>query len=620
MSDISVVSIAHPHMSGCVLVVDDTATNRRILSRLLQQNGYVVYEASDGQSAISLAKTHLPMVILLDIMMPEMDGYSVCEALQNDVRTADIPIVFLSALDAPFDKVQAFQKGAADYITKPFQAEEVLARVRHQVNLQIAQREQQRLRAELESRIEERTHQLQIVNSQLREGTLTDRLTRLPNRLAFVQRLSKVMAHTKTHPDTHFAVAFLDCDRFKRINDSLGHRVGDQLLKGVARRLCSIQRDYANIDTIARFGGDEFALLITDVTDKESVELIVADLLAKIGQHFALAGREIFVDASVGLVWSGLDYSAAEHLLRDADVAMYQAKDRHTGPYCWFESAMHSREMRLLQLETDLRRGLERNELELFYQPIVDLYTLGVVGFEALVRWQHPTRGLVPPQEFINFAEDTGLITQLGTQVLNMACADIARWEREGLIGPTVTVSVNMAAQQLLQPNILHRIQSAIEQAGISAHRLRLELTERSIINNRDYVIEKVLRPLRRCGVQLSIDDFGTGYSALSYLHTLPVSCLKVDRSFVQPMNENPNSLGVVPLVINIAETMGMQVIAEGIENETQLRQLRQLGCGYGQGHLFHAAMPAEDAIALLNQSLNQSTEDSQDWPDVASA
>ena len=620
MSDTTVESTSHPHRSSQysngVLVVDDTPTNRRILSKLLLQRGYRVYEASDGETALEIAQTHLPTVILLDIMMPGMDGYAVCAALRRNPKTTGIPIIFLSALDAPFDKVQAFQKGAADYVTKPFQAEEVLARVRHQINLQVAQQEQQRLQAELESRIEERTHQLQVVNSQLREGALTDRLTRLPSRLAFVKRLSKTMVRMQTHPDTHFAVAFLDCDRFKRINDSLGHRVGDQLLKGVSRRLCKIQREFGNIDMIARFGGDEFALLLTDVAHKKAVETIIAAVLEGIGQPFALAGREIFIDASVGLVWGKADYSAAEHLLRDADVAMYKAKECRSDRFCWFESDMHSQEVHLLQLETDLRHGLERNELELFYQPIVDLYELEIVGFEALVRWRHPTRGLVPPNEFISFAEDTGLIIQLGTQVLQKACADVARWEQAALIGPTITVSVNMAAQQLLQPDILECVQSTIEQAGISPHRLRIELTEHSIINNRAYVVDKVMRSLRHQNIQLSIDDFGTGYSALSYLHTLPVSCLKVDRSFVQPMNDHPDSLGVVPLVINIAKTMGMQVIAEGIEDETQLRQLQKLGCEYGQGYLFHPPMPAEDAIALLNAPITGW----QDWSVAATA
>lgn len=587
---------------GRVLIVDDTLTNRVILSKLLLHEGYEVREAADGSAAVAIARTWQPTVILLDIMMPGIDGYAACEKLRARPETATIPIIFLSALDAPFKKVQAFQKGAADYITKPFQAAEVLARVRHQINLMTAKQEQQRLYSALENQVQERDRQLKLANRQIVEGTLTDSLTRLPNRPAFVQQLRQVMAHAQTHPKARFAVVFLDCDRFKRINDSLGHQVGDQLLQGLAHRLCKVQSNQGVIDMVARFGGDEFALLITDASEQSDAVAIVEEILKALSEPFTLAGHEIFIDASMGLVYGHSSYSA-ERLLRDADVAMYQAKNS-CSPYCWFESDMHSQAVHLFQLETDLRLALEREEFRLHYQPIVDLYRLEVVGFEALARWQHPTKGLVMPNEFIGFAEDNGLIVQLGEQVLKMACAEVASWEQAGVIGPKITVSVNMAAQQLVQPDILERIQAIVQESGIAPHRLRLELTERSVINNHTFV-DGVLRALQNRHIYLSIDDFGTGYSALSYLHTLPVNCLKVDRSFVMPITAELNSLGVVPLIVNIARTMGMQVIAEGIETMAQLRQLQQLDCEYGQGYLFQKAVPAEAVIALLNRPIN---------------
>ncbi|MEM9089210.1 MAG: EAL domain-containing protein [Cyanobacteria bacterium P01_F01_bin.53] len=694
MSDSFIESLSHSNEAASVLVVDDTSTNRFILSKLLDREGYDVYQATDGQSAISLAQNHLPTLILLDIMMPDMDGYEVCNQLRTNPATAAIPIIFLSALDAPFDKVQAFHRGAADYVTKPFQAEEVLARVRHQINLQLAQQQQQQLNAELENRVQERTQLLELAHDQLLEIALTDRLTRLPNRLSFVKRLSKVMAQAQLNqvpptpglnnefqsnrlpsPDRlsgtdipnatdvtanplavdpftpaplvaplvgseqtssqqpldpsldnhqlteggsnencHFAVLFLDCDRFKRINDSLGHRVGDQLLKGVARRLNTIQHEHLEVDTVARFGGDEFALLLANIPDRQAVIGIADEVLAALAIPFALAGREIFINASIGLVWGERSYVAAEHLLRDADVAMYRAKDCNRSQYLWFESAMHNRALHLLQLETDLRLALERQEFELYYQPIVDLNHLKIVGFEALVRWVHPTRGLINPNDFINFAEETGFIIPLGELVLTMACEHIAQWERAGLIGPNITVSVNMAAQQLLQPDILERVEAVIQKTGIAARRLRLELTERSIINNRTFV-DDVLRALQHRNIQLSIDDFGTGYSSLSYLHTLPVNCLKVDRSFVQPITAKSDSLGIVPLIVNIAKTMNMQVIAEGVETATQLQQLQALGCEYGQGYLFEKAVPAEKAVDLLNTPIEDWMIGSDDWP-----
>lgn len=594
-----------------VLVVDDTPTNLFILSTLLTSEGYLVDQADNGRRAIAFAKANRPTLILLDIMMPGMDGYEVCSQLREDPITADIPIIFLSSLDAPFDKVEAFHRGAADYVTKPFQPAEVLARVRHQTELQKARCQQQRLTLELESRVKERTQLLELAHNQLLEVALVDRLTRLPNRLSFVKRLSKVMAQSQLDFSS-FAVLFLDCDRFKRVNDSLGHRIGDQLLRSVARRLTEMKNSYEIVDTIARFGGDEFALLLTNVDGQDTVIELAETMLQMLAQPFFLTGHEIFINISIGMVWGDSSYVAAEHLLRDADVAMYQAKEDNQFQYRWFESDMHFKAVRLLELETDLRFALERREFELHYQPIVDLERMKIIGFEALTRWRHPKKGLVPPNDFIPFAEETGFILELGAQVLEMACTHLSEWEQAGLLDPGLSVSVNIAPAQLLQPDILTQVEKIIKTTGVSPHRLRLELTERSIIGNRAQV-KAVLRAFKLRDIQVSIDDFGTGYSALSYLHTLPVHCLKVDRSFVQPITHESGSLGIVPLIINMAETLNMEVIAEGIENITQLRQLQKLGCRYGQGFLFQKALPAQQAIMLLSRPL-------QDWADPLSA
>ncbi len=583
-----------------ILVVDDAPTNLFILSRLLEAAGYRVDEAQNGLEAISLATLHRPSVILLDIIMPNMNGYEVCTQLRSQPNTAHIPVIFISSLDAPFDKVQAFQNGAADYVTKPFQPEEVLARVRHQTELQRARKQQQQINIELESRVKERTQLLEIAHNQLLKVAMTDRLTHLPNRLSFIKRLSRVMAQVQIDPARTFAVLFFDFDRFKRINDSLGHRIGDQLLKGVAHRLVRMKPNYAAVDMIARFGGDEFALLLTEVDRRSVVVGIAKDVLQIISQPFALAEHDIFVNASIGMVWGDSGYVAAEHLLRDADMAMYQAKVCTQRPYRWFESDMHSDAVQLLELETDFRLALDRREFELHYQPIVDLKRMKLVSFEALVRWRHPVKGLVFPNDFISFAEENGFITELGNQVLEMACQHLADWERLGDLDPELSVSVNIASEQLLQPDILAQMEIIIAKTGACAHRLRLELTERSIISNR-VLADEVLQAFRRRHIQVSIDDFGTGYSALNYLHTLPVSCLKIDRSFVQRITHEASSLGIVPLIINMAETMHMDVIAEGIENETQLRQLQKLGCKHGQGYFFQKAVSFEKAHALLS-------------------
>ncbi|MEM8502509.1 MAG: EAL domain-containing protein [Cyanobacteria bacterium P01_D01_bin.1] len=584
---------------GRILIVDDTPTNLFILSKLLACEGYEVLQSSGGLEAIALAKVHQPTLILLDIMMPKMDGYEVCRQLQKMPTTSHIPVIFLSALDAPFDKVQAFHSGAADYVTKPFQSEEVIARVRLQIELWQARQRQAQINIELEQRVQERTQLLEQAHSQMLALALSDRLTRLPNRLSFLKRLGKVMAQAQALPRSSFAVLFLDCDRFKRINDSLGHRIGDQLLKGIARRLSVLQKKYVEIDTVARFGGDEFGVLLLDVVDKASVAAIAEGISQTISQPFVLAGHSICTNASIGIVWGDRSYVAAEHLLRDADVAMYQAKENTRLKYCWFESGMHHLAMKLLQLETGMRLALQRQEFELHYQPIIDIERMKIVGFEALVRWRHPTKGLIPPNEFIPFAEETGFIVDLGAQVLEMACVQIAAWESDHIIDDEITISINIAAEQLLQSSILEHVQHCLESTGISAHRLTLELTERSIASDHD-LVDGTLRALKQQNIRLSIDDFGTGYSALGYLHKLPVDCLKVDRSFVKPITDNPESLGIVPLIIGIAKTMNMEVVAEGIENTTQLNQLQKLGCQYGQGYLFQKAVPADSVAALL--------------------
>ena len=587
-----------------ILAVDDTPTNLFILTRLLETAGYEVNQAADGLSAIELAKAQQPTLILLDIVMPQMDGFEVCTQLRAHKSSAHIPIIFLSSLDAPFDKVKAFKCGAADYVTKPFQPEEVLARVRNQMSLQAAKKRQQLLNVELEARVQERTQLLELAHNQLLEVALTDRLTRLPNRLSFVKRLSKVMAQAQIDPTHSFAVMFLDFDRFKRVNDSLGHRIGDQLLRGVARRLSRLETEHAAVQTVARFGGDEFAVLLSEVADKSAVVDIAEAILQMLSHPFLLAGHDIFINASIGMVWGDPNYVAAEHLLRDADVAMYQAKGCSRSQYRWFESDMHSHAVHLLELETDFRLALDRREFVLYYQPIVNLEEIRIVGFEALVRWQHPEKGLILPNDFIGFAEENRFIVELGSQVLEMACTQIAEWERIGGLDPEISISVNIAPEQLLQPNILSQIENIIEETGISPQRLRLEVTERSIISN-PKLVNKVLHALQQRNIQVSIDDFGTGYSALSYLHTLPVSCLKIDRSFVQPITGKEDSLAIVPLIINMSKTMGMDVIAEGIENITQLKQLQKLGCKKGQGFLFHKALPAHRVMAALNNLLS---------------
>ena len=611
----SAMSLPQSNAGRQILLIDDSVDS---LDSLLREAGYSVYQASDRWSAMRIVRDYKPALVLVDISAPTIDGQRILQSFKGELKLAAIPIIFVGPSDRlTTDKMQSLRYGVTEYIAKSVGSEELLARLRIQVSRQLAKQQQQRLNADLTSRLQERDRLLDLARDQLLEVALSDRLTRLPNRLSFVKRLSKVMAKHKgplatvstrrngSSQASGFAILFLDCDRFKRVNDSLGHRAGDLLLKEIAQRLLSVQRAHRCVDTVARFGGDEFAVLVSEIRNRSAAMEVAEDILTQLSRPFRLAEREIYMSASIGMVWGEAGYTTPEHMLRDADMAMYQAKASYRSQYYWFESDMHHRAVDLLQLETDLHLALARKEFELYYQPIVDLSCLKITGFEALVRWHHPERGLLLPGEFIDFAENSGFIISLGQQVLEMACADIARWVAQEAMAADITVSVNIAAQQLLQPDILEKICEPLDRWNLNPQRLRLELTERSILDSRAFV-DDVLSELQRRGIRLSIDDFGVGYSALSYLHTLPVNCLKVDRSFVHPITEDPSSLGIVPLIINIAKTMNMQVVAEGIENKTQIEQLQKLGCHYGQGFLFQKAVPAERAIALLREPFGE--------------
>jgi diguanylate cyclase (GGDEF)-like protein/PAS domain S-box-containing protein len=425
-----------------------------------------------------------------------------------------------------------------------------------------------------------------------------DTLTGLPNRALFLDHLRLAIARRERYPQRHFAVLFLDFDRFKIINDSLGHLAGDELLVEIAQRLV---RGVRLGDTVARLGGDEFTLLLEDLNAQQEAIELAERLQQSLTQSIKLSAQEITITASIGIAFSSTTYQKPEELLRDADTAMYQAKSRGKACYALFDPSMHSRAINQLQLENDMRRALEREEFFLVYQPIVALETERLVGFEALVRWQHPERGLVSPGEFIPISEETGLILPLGEWVIGEACRQMRVWQGRwpALFDSSLIMSLNLSGKQLMQENIVEYVERALAQHQLSPHHLKLEITESVVMENIEVAMRK-LDQLRKLGVKLSIDDFGTGYSSLSYLHRLSTDTLKIDRSFVQQMAENNENAEIVRTIITLAKNMQMDVTAEGIETVEQLEMLRALGCECGQGYLFAKPMEAEAAFQLI--------------------
>ena len=424
----------------------------------------------------------------------------------------------------------------------------------------------------------------------LAHQALHDPLTELPNRALFLDRLALALARLRRRP-SHLAVLFADVDRFKVVNDSLGHDAGDRLLVALARRLRDVLRPG---DTLARFGGDEFAVLCEEV-DPNDIEHIAERMTEALAEPFPVGGGEVFATMSVGIAMAADADERPAALLRDADAAMYLAKDRGRARFELFDEAMRDRSVERLVMENALRRAPERGQLRVLYQPIVRLDDGALIGAEALVRWAHPERGLLEPAQFIPLAEDTGVIVAIGRWVLDEACREAARWTGNG---KRPSVSVNLSARELPRPDLVDAVAEALRESGLDPDRLWLEITESVLMDDADLAVEALGR-LRELGLHLAVDDFGTGYSSLSYLRRFPVDSLKVDRSFVAGLQEDPGDAAIVEAVVSMAHSLHLSVIAEGVETDAQLKRLRGLGCEAAQGYYFAAPVPASALPSL---------------------
>jgi diguanylate cyclase (GGDEF)-like protein/PAS domain S-box-containing protein len=429
---------------------------------------------------------------------------------------------------------------------------------------------------------------------QLQHNAFHDGLTGLPNRALFMDRVGSALARQRRRPEMRCAVLFVNLDRFKLVNESLGHAAGDRLLVDIASVLRRIVRPG---DTVARLGGDEFAVLVEDLEDVGDAERIALDLEEALSASFTLGNQDVFVTATTGIALSDEGYERAEDALRDAHTAMHHIKGSKPGGHQTFDRSMHSRALRLLELENDLRRAVEREEFLLHYQPIVELATGRIAAFEALVRWEHPQHGLVSPLEFIHLAEETGLIFAIGRWALREACREMVELSRAS--GTDLTVNVNLSSRQFSQADLVGQIEEALAASGLPARRLKLEITESVIMENAESAIG-VLHRLKELGASLSIDDFGTGYSSLSYLLRFPADTLKIDRSFMWAMGDGGRHAQIVRTIVLLAHSLQMDVVAEGVETEEQRQQLRALECRFGQGYLFSRPVDGERARAML--------------------
>jgi len=431
---------------------------------------------------------------------------------------------------------------------------------------------------------------------QLLHDAFHDGLTGLPNRALFMDRLGQLIRHAKRHANYSFAVLFLDLDRFKVVNDSLGHVIGDQLLIATARKLEACLRPG---DTVARLGGDEFTILLDEINGLSDATQVADRIQQELAWPFNLSGQEVYLTTSIGIALSATGYERPEEILRDADTAMYRAKAQGKARHEVFDQAMHARAVRLLRLETDLRQAVEREQLRVWYQPIVSLATGRVAGFEALVRWQHPERGLISPAEFIPLAEETKLILHVGRWVLCEACRQMREWQQQFPTHLPLTVSVNLSSKQFAQSDLIEQVAQALAETGLEASGLKLEMTESALLDNPETATTMLWR-LRARKVQLHLDDFGTGYSSLSYLHQFPVDGLKIDRSFVSRIGVDGKNSEIVRTILTLARNLGIGVIAEGIETAEQLAHLKALGCEQGQGYFFSKPVDGETAEILI--------------------
>lgn len=570
--------------AGHILIVDDEPANVRLLERMLLSEGYTALRCTtDSREVAGLIDAFKPDLVLLDLQMPHIDGFGVLKYMQDTSATGDFRLVLVLTADVTKEtKLRALSSGAKDFVTKPFDRTEVLARVRNLLETRFLHDALQQANRALEDRL---VHQ-----------SLHDPLTGLANRVLFRERVQHAL--TRVARGDGVSVLFLDLDHFKSVNDSLGHAEGDRLLETIARRLLQATR---GCDTVARLGGDEFGILLEGLTGEEEALTVISRVQDALGRPIALRGRELTVSGSIGLAGAEPGQDVVE-VLRNADLTMYHAKAAGRGGYKVFEKGMHAAVLERLELECDLRSALERDELRLLYQPIVDLESSRLLGVEALLRWQHPTRGMLTPNYFIQLAEETGLIVPIGRWALAEACRQAREWELTSSDGQPITMSVNISGRQLVEASLVSDVAATLRTTGLDPSLLKLELTESILMRDTEQTLA-TLHNLKALGIHLAIDDFGTGYSSLSYLQRFPIDTLKIDKAFIDGVARGGSDAALARTIVSLAGLLELSTVAEGVEGDDQRAHLLELGCVRAQGYLFARPLVAGEVTAMLDDA-----------------
>ena len=544
-----------------VVLADDDPSIRLMIRHVLESEEFDIVEAADGLEAIKAVEKHHPALVLLDAVMPGIDGFTTCKQIKDKGHT-DIPVMMITGLDDDASVERAYDVGAIDYITKPIKWAVLKHRVKSVVDAVVSERKVQLL-------------------------AYRDTLTNLPNRLLFADRLEHALIRAHRHRES-VALMLIDIDDFKLVNDSFGHEAGDKLIKAIGDLLTKSLR---RADTVARLGGDEFAVIVEDVDGPEDAISIADNLTTILAHNVKLDNQETYTGASIGIALYPEDGEDARTLLKNSDTALFRAKERGRHGFQFYRPEMSVTAMERLELENSLRKALEREEFVVHYQPTIDLHKNEVVGVEALLRWQHPEKGIINPNDFVPLAEDCGLIVPIGEWLIRTVCKQLRLWREEGL--ENQNVSINIAPRQFRDQDIPALFREMIHEHDIEASAITIEITESALIDSVGEA-ENALNILTGMGMTMALDDFGTGYASIANLKDFPVGIVKIDRAFVEGIPDNEDDSAIVNAIAGLARGLKLKLLAEGVENDRQLQMLKGLGCQLGQGYYWSKALPAD--------------------------